>query len=129
YQVFVLNPNGLSDALNETRTGHFTAYLTWISQHSFQFIVYRVLLVLAFVLLFTLPFSLYRIIVAQEIMNQQERAEAEQEQTADTNESAVVPEGDQQLEQPETDRMPAYAWRGRGFVVLAAWAGISSLLI
>src|SRR6266480_5111143 len=115
YQVFVLNPNGLSDAPNQAATGRFTAYLTWISQHSFPFIVYRVLLVLAFALLFTLPFSLYRIIVAQEIMGQQEQAEAQEEQTADTNESAVAPEGDQQLEQAEADGMPAYAWRGRGF--------------
>src|SRR5260370_24311170 len=68
YQVVVLNPTGLSDALNRTGTGRFTTYLTWISQHSFQFVIYRVLLALAFALLFTLPFSLYRIIVAQEIM-------------------------------------------------------------
>ncbi len=129
YQVVVLNPAGLSDALNGAGTGRFTAYLTWISQHSFLFIVYRVLLVLAFVLLFTLPFSLYRIIVAQEIMGQQEQAEAEEEQTEDTNESVVVQESNQRVEQTETDGMPAHAWRGRGFVVLAAWTGIISLVI
>jgi len=124
YQVVVLNPAGLSDALNGTGTGRFTAYLTWISQHSFQFIVYRVLLVLAFALLLTLPFSLYRIIVAQEIMGQHERAETE-----GTNESVGVQESDQQLEQTEADGMPAYAWRGRSFIVLAAWAGIIGLVI
>src|SRR5260370_41109394 len=124
YQVVVLNPAGLSDDLNGTGTGSFTSYLTWISQHSFQFIVYRVLLVLAFALLLTLPFSLYRIIVAQEIMGQHERAETE-----GTNESVGVQESDQQLEQTEADGMLAYAWRGRSFIVLAAWAGIIGLVI
>ena len=124
YQVVVLNPTGLGDALNGTGTGGFTAYLTWISQHSFQFIIYRVLLILAFALLFTLPFSLYRIIVAQEIMGQHEREEEE-----DTNESEAAQESDQRPEQGETNGMPPYAWRGRGFVVLAAWAGIISLII
>jgi hypothetical protein len=116
YQVIVLNPAGLSDAIDRTRMGHFAAYLTWISQHSFEFIIYRLLLVLAFALLFTLPFSLYRIIVAQEIVGQEERAEAGQET-------------DQQREEREIHGMPAYAWRGRGFVVLAVWAGIISLII
>jgi len=129
YQVVVLNPAGLSDALNGAGTGRFTTYLTWISQHSFQFIIYRVLLALAFALLFTLPFSLYRIIVAQEIMGQEERAEAEEEQTADTNEPAAVLQGNQHPEQTETNGMPAYAWRGRGFLVLAAWTGLISLVI
>jgi hypothetical protein len=128
YQVVVLNPTGLSDALNGT-TGHFTTYLIWISQHSFQFIIYRVLLALAFALLFTLPFSLYRIIVAQEIMGQEERAEDEEEQTEDTNEPASVLEGNQQPQQAEINGMPASAWRGKGFLVLAVWAGIISLVI
>ncbi len=124
YQVVVLDPAGLSDVLNGAGTGRFTTYLIWISQHSFQFIVYRIFLVLAFALLFTLPFSLYRIIVAQEVMEQHEQAETE-----DTNESVDVREGYQQLGQAEADGMPAYAWRGRGFVVLAAWASIISLVI
>ncbi|HEY4034637.1 MAG TPA: hypothetical protein VGL94_11800 [Ktedonobacteraceae bacterium] len=128
YQVVVLNPAGLDDVLNGTGTGGFTAYLTWISQHSFQFIIYRVLLILAFALLFTLPFSLYRIIVAQEIMGQRDRSE-EEEQIEDTNGTKTVQESDQQTEQGETNGMPPYAWRGRGFVVLAAWAGIISLVI
>lgn len=126
YQVLVFNPVGLSDAIDGARMDRFTVYLTWISQHSFQFIVYRVLLALAFALLFTLPFSLYRIIVAQEVVDQEERAEARQEQVEDTNGSQGI---DQQLAAREANGMPAYAWRGRGFVVLAAWAGIISLII
>lgn len=129
YQVLVLNPAGLSDALNEAGAGRLSAYLTWISQHNFQFIIYRVLLVLAFALVFTLPFSLYRIIVAQEIMGQQERAEAEEALMDDTNRTEAVPEGDQQLGQEEINSMPAFAWRGKGFVILAVWAGIIGLVI
>lgn len=128
YQVVVLNPAGLDDVLNGTRTGGFTAYLTWISQHSFQFIIYRVLLILAFALLLTLPFSLYRIIVAQEIMGQHEPAE-EEEQIEDTNGLETVQENNQRTEQGETNGMPLYAWRGKGFLVLAAWAGIIGLVI
>jgi hypothetical protein len=129
YQIIVFNPAGLSDAIDATRMDRFTLYLTWISQHSFQFIIYRLLLVLAFALLFTLPFSLYRIIVAQEIMGQEERAEAGQEQIEGTNGPVVIQETTQQPEVGETNGMPAYAWRGRGFVVLAAWAGIISLIM
>jgi hypothetical protein len=129
YQVIVFSPAGLSDAIDGTRMGRFTVYLTWISQHSFQFIIYRVLLVLAFALLFTLPFSLYRIIVAQEIVGQEERTEARQEQIEDANGPVVLQEANQQPEASETNGMPAYAWRGRGLVVLAAWAGIISLII
>ena len=129
YQVLVLNPAGLDNAFNRTGAGRLSAYLTWISQHSFQFIIYRVLLVLAFALLFTLPFSLYRIIVAQEIMGQQERAEAEEAQMEDTNRTEGIQEGNQQLGQEEVNGMPAFAWRGRGFIVLAAWAGIIGLVI
>lgn len=129
YQVLFLNPTGLSDILNGKGAGRLRAYLTWISQHSFQFSIYRVLLVLAFALLFTLPFSLYRIIVAQEIMGQRERAEAEEAQMEDTNGTEGIQEGNQQLGQEESNGMPAFAWRGRGFVVLAAWAGIIGLVI
>jgi hypothetical protein len=129
YQVLVLNPAGLSDAISGTGAGRFTAYLIWISQHSFQFIIYRVLLVLAFALLFTLPFSLYRIIVAQEIMGQQEQAETEEKQTEDVYRTKSVQKDDHQIEQGETNSLSISAWRGRGFVVLAAWAGISGLVI
>lgn len=129
YQVLILNPAGLSDTLNGTGASRFTVYLAWISQHSFQFIIYRGLLVLSFALLFTLPFSLYRIIVAQEIMGQHERAEVEKEQMNNISRIKDEKHDNQQLEQGEIHSMPTSAWRGRGFVVLAAWAGIIGLII
>jgi hypothetical protein len=71
------------------------------------------LLVVAFLLLVTLPFTLFRIIVAQEILGQQEE-EREEEASTETS---------------ETGGMPAYAWRGKGFAVVAAWLGLFGLVI
>src|SRR5690348_13290602 len=98
YQMLVLNPAGLSDVINGTGAGRLAVYLTWISQHSFQFLIYRGLLALAFALLFTLPFSLYQIIVAQEIMGQHERAESEEEPIEDINRSGTAQQDNQQGE-------------------------------
>lgn len=125
YQLWVLVPTGFSAALNGN-----SGYFAWIGSHSVTFLGYRALLLVAFVLLWTLPFSLYRIIVAQEIMGQQEREAAEQEEAESEEE---IDEGDEtestsaseeEEEEGETDGMPAFAWRGKGFAVLAAWSGI-----
>src|SRR5947209_8471206 len=116
YQQLVLVPLGYSSALASSNSGNFLPYLFWIHSYSLQFVVYRALLVIAFSLLLTLPFTLFRIIVAQEILGQQEQAE----ETA-TNEQSGA-------EQPETDGMPAYAWRGKGFAVVAAWSGLFGLI-
>lgn len=105
YQVLILTPLGLGIALNATEAGFFAPYLNWIGNHSSQFLLYRVLLVLAYALLLTLPFSLFRIIVAQEIISQQ--GEKEQE---------------------SLDGMPPDAWRGKGFAVIAAWGGLFGLI-
>jgi hypothetical protein len=136
YQLLVLNPSGFSNALDTSGSGRYATYLTWIGAHVFQFISYRLLLIVAFALLITLPFSLYRIIVAQEILAQQQR-EAD-EQNADDSDEDIDADDDQVPENEHTahtdtadsdDGMPAYAWRGRGFAVLAAWAGFVGLLI
>src|ERR1700753_2554388 len=74
YQVFILGPTGFSTALDLTGTGRYTAYISWISAYSLSFLIYRALLICAFCLLLSLPFSLHRIIVAQELMAQQEQA-------------------------------------------------------
>jgi hypothetical protein len=132
YQLLVLNPNGFSTALAATGTDRYATYLAWIGSHIFQFLSYRLLLILAFALLITLPFSLYRIIVAQEILAQQQR-EAEEQSDNDTDVEADenMPTEDEHAEPAYTanDGMPAYAWRGRGFAVLAAWAGFVGLII
>lgn len=104
YQLLILTPLSYSLALNATEAGNFTPYLNWIATHNLPFLFYRVLLVLAYALLLTLPFSLFRIIVAQELMDQREREEQAGEETA------------------------AEAWRGKGFAVIAAWAGLFGLI-
>jgi len=115
YQQLVLVPLGYSSALASSNSGTFTPYLLWIRSHSVQFVIYRGLLGIAFLLLLTLPFTLFRIIVAQEILAQQERAEETTDEPVDTG-------------QPEADGMPAYAWRGKGFAVVAAWSGLFGLI-
>src|SRR5918912_847959 len=61
YQQFVLVPLGYNSVLASTNAGNLAPYLFWIRSHSLSFIVYRALLVVAFLLLVTLPFTLFRI--------------------------------------------------------------------
>src|SRR5438105_987906 len=79
YQLLVLIPQGHSDALASASKGSFTTYLVWIGKHSGQFVAYRALLIIAFALLLSLPFTLFRIIVAQEILGREEAEEEESE--------------------------------------------------
>jgi len=116
YESLVLALQGYGNALHTLATGHFGAYLTWVGTHRVVFLIDRVLLASAFALLLTFPFSLFRIIVAQEIIEQQEQ-EAEQQRSD--------PPGESQ----ESNGMPAYAWRGKGFTVIAAWIGLVGLLV
>ncbi len=134
YQLLVLNPSGFNAALDTTGSGRYATYLAWIGAHIFQFVGYRLILILAFALLITLPFSLYRIIVAQEILAQQQHETDKQgDNNTDTDTDEDISIADQPSEIADThtadDGMPAYAWRGRGFAVLAAWAGFVGLLI
>src|SRR5689334_5358452 len=131
YQIFILGPTGFSEVTSQSGGGRIVAYLVWIQGHSMSFLLYRALLIVAFALLWTLPFSLYHIIVAQELMGQQERAaeQANQREEREGGEEATEIET-----KPETTsddgtmtEMPEFAWRGKGFVVLAAWAGIIGL--
>src|SRR5215469_14312261 len=75
YQWLVLTPSGYGEVLNGAVASRLTVYLSWISQHSSEFLLYRALLIIAFGLLFTLPFTLFRIIVAQELVAQLDEAE------------------------------------------------------
>src|SRR5436853_3399392 len=115
YQLFVLLPQGYADALASAAKGSFSTYLLWIGQHPGQFLGYRALLVISFAVLLSLPFTLFRIIVAQEILGQEEEEE---------NEEATEAAGTQ-----TADGMPAYAWRGKGFAVLAAWLGLLGIIL
>jgi hypothetical protein len=72
YQVLVLAPQGYSDALAAASSDHFGPYLIWINTHIAQFIGFRLLLIIAFALVFSLPFTLFRIIIAQEVLGYEE---------------------------------------------------------
>ena len=109
YQLLVLLPQGYAGALTAADKGSFASYVAWLGSHADQFLGYNALLILAFAALLSLPFTLFRIIVAQEIL---ERVDEAGEQAA----------GDVQ-------EMPADAWRGKGFAALAAWSGLSGIIV
>jgi hypothetical protein len=115
YQYAILIPQGYSNALMPTMLGSFVPYLRWIGGHRVQFLGYRILLALAFAVLLSLPFTLFRIIVAQEILE------------------GSTDENDMKSEEGEAARkvitMPVDAWRGRGFAVLGAWLGFIGIML
>lgn len=131
-QVLVLGPQGYSPALADPQ-----ASLAWIQGHTLLFLLYRGALILGFGLLLGLPFALFRIIVAQEIIG---RAEiAAREDTRDSDESTEsehehkIPSttgiGEEKGEEKENDGIPAFAWRGKGFAVIAAWTGLPGFVL
>src|SRR5690348_10450692 len=80
YQSLILGPTGFSQAQSSTGAERYTAYLAWIGTHISQFLIDRSLLIIAFILLLSFPYALYRIIVAQEIMYQQELESSEDDE-------------------------------------------------
>ncbi len=129
YQIIILGPTGFGAALTPTGGGRYTAYLVWIGTHIIEFIIYRAILIAAFALLISFPFALYRIIVAQEIMGQQELEDEDEEQLEEQITDTKGPKEleNQASENDKNDGMPEYAWRGKGFAVLAAWLGLIGL--
>jgi len=122
FQFLVLIPQGYSDALAASESGHFTTYLAWINSHAVSFIAYRIVLVIAFGLLLSLPFTLFRIIVAQEILEPGEEPEEEestQQKTAEEKGKETAGEG----------ALPDDAWRGKGYAVIAAWSGLFGIIL
>src|SRR5207244_12429700 len=63
YQFLILIPSGYSNALATQSLA-----LHWINTHSFLFLGYRALLFAGFAFMISMPFTLFRIIVAQEIL-------------------------------------------------------------
>lgn len=124
-QLFVLGAQGYGAALKTPR-----ASLFWIQAHTELFLFYRCALLVGFALLLGMPFTLCRVIVAQEIVG---RAELEREEQSER--SAQEPEQqetEQEVpaeEQQESNGMPPFAWRGKGFAVIAAWTGLLGLLL
>jgi hypothetical protein len=151
YQLIVLNPAGYSDALTS-----LAQTLRWINGHGLLFIGYRALLLVGFALMLGLPFALFRIIVAQEIIGrasieenedeQQEPGKQAVEEKTNTNDRQVeqqepdkqtigektnINDGQVEKEQQQankSDGMPEFAWRGKGFAVMAAWTGLFGLI-
>jgi len=119
YQLLVLIPSGYGNAL--TTQGQA---LRWINTHSLLFLGYRALLIIGFALIISLPFTLFRIIVAQEVLGREEEV-----QEQDEEEEEKQGEEKDQTDKSVTDGMPSFAWRGRGYAVLAAWAGLLGLLL
>lgn len=133
-QLFVLGSQGYATALATPQTSLF-----WIQGHTALFLLYRIALILGFALLLGMPFALFRIIVAQEIvgraeLEKEERAEGDTEEEKsgvreeEESEGTVEKESDVR-EEEESGGMPAFAWRGKGFAVIAAWAGLVGLLL
>jgi hypothetical protein len=126
-QLFVLGSQGYGAALATPQTSLF-----WIQSHTALFLVYRVALLLGFALLLGMPFALFRVIIAQEIVG---RAELEREERAgkDAEEeaSAARKEGEERagVAAEDDNGMPPFAWRGKGFAVIAAWSGLVGLLL
>ena len=82
-----------------------------------------------------LPFALFRIIVAQEIIGRAEIEENESEQQEpdkqEVGEKTNTNDGQVEQEQQQankSDGMPEFAWRGKGFAVMAAWTGLCGLI-
>ncbi len=153
YQLIVLNAAGYSDALTS-----LVQTLRWINGHGLLFVGYRALLLVGFALIIGLPFALFRIIVAQEIIGRAdatiEENEGEQQEPVKQAVAEETTPDDAQVEQQEPDKqageeksnsddrqveqeqqqvnksdgMPEFAWRGKGFAVMAAWTGLFGLI-
>lgn len=125
FQLLVLTPLGYGNALHAAGAGgNLASYLSWINLHSFYFILHRLLLAVAFALLISLPFSLFRIIVAQELLEAQDENEDEDE--GDEDEDG---ENSEEEEEQAGDGLPSDAWKGKGFAIIAAWAGLFGIII
>jgi hypothetical protein len=124
YQFLVLIPSGYSNALATESSA-----LRWINTHSLLFLGYRAILFAGFAFMISMPFTLFRIIVAQEILGREEnKLEVEDEQEKDSEEQAEPQEKNDESAMDQPDDMPAFAWRGKGFALLAAWGGLFGLL-
>jgi hypothetical protein len=124
YQFIILMPSNYSNALATQNSA-----LRWINTHTLLFLVYRALLFASFVFIISMPFTLFRIIVAQELLGREEnKLEVEGEQEKDGNEQAKQQEKSAESTTDQPDGLPAFAWRGKGFALLAAWGGLFGLL-
>lgn len=131
YQYLLLLPQGYNSAQNAVAQHTFLPYLYWIANHVAIFLGSRLLLVLAFLALISLPFTLFRVIIAQELIGNEDvgaHVQNEKEQGGDTDNHNE--EDDNQDENADKQATaPTEAWRGKGYAVLAAWTGISGIIL
>src|SRR3989442_9392997 len=128
YQFLLLIPSGYSNALATQSLA-----LHWINANSLLFLGYRALLIAGFAFIISLPFSLFRIIVAQEVLGREEE-DQEEDEDEDASEEEEEDEEQEQAEKVQSDKtdaegMPEFTWRGKGYAVLAAWSGLIGLLL
>jgi hypothetical protein len=136
YQYLVLLPQGYNDVLTSTEAGAFAPYLFWIGSHPIAFLGYRALSIAAFTALLGLPFTLFRIIVAQEILgSDSEDTEPVVEITSEEDHPQQEPslesaEASGELQKTEDgEASSTLSWRGKGFAVLAAWTGLLAIIL
>lgn len=143
YQYLVLLPLGYSDVLTSAEGGDLAPYLSWIGNHAITFLGYHALSIIAFVALMSLPFTLFRIIVAQELLGSEETKHAElvageidegDQLHQDSQQEGLPEPADTAGEVPEQDTSESgsastLSWRGKGFAVLAAWAGLLGIIL
>lgn len=123
YQFLILIPSGYSNALATQSLA-----LRWINTHSLLFLGYRALLFAGFAFIISMPFTLFRIIVAQEILEREADEQQEDDQQEDEKKQVAQDQEKDQSVNDQQDGMPDFAWRGKGFAVLAAWIGLFGLL-
>ncbi|WP_376795424.1 hypothetical protein [Thermogemmatispora sp.] len=143
YQWLWLLPHGYGEALTAASRGQLAIYLLWLQRHLWSFALYRLLQMAAFALTLSLPFTLFRIIVAQEVLGREEEAEegtsaepegagADREERADGRQAAAkaTDTGAGEKPLPQTaEELLAVPWRGKGFAVIAAWSGMLGILL
>ncbi|HVB59666.1 MAG TPA: hypothetical protein VNE61_00605 [Ktedonobacteraceae bacterium] len=127
YQYLLLIPQGYSNAQAAIAQNAFLPYLYWIANHVALFLGSRLLLVLAFLVLVSLPFTLFRVIIAQELIGSEDANEQAQDDNADNQDKEDGGEDESADDEEEQATAPAEAWRGKGYAVIAAWTGMAGI--
>lgn len=132
YQYLLLLPQGYNSAQNAVAQHTLLPYLYWIANHIALFLGSRLLLVLAFLALISLPFTLFRVIIAQELIGSEDantQAQNEDQQDEKEQEADTDAQDEKDDIQDEHANKQAEAWRGKGYAVLAAWTGAVGIML
>lgn len=127
YQYLLLIPQGYSNAQAAIAQNAFLPYLYWIANHVALFLGSRLLLVLAFLVLVSLPFTLFRVIIAQELIGSEDANEQAQDDNANNQDKEDGGQDENADDEEVQVAAPAEAWRGKGYAVIAAWTGMAGI--